>query len=439
MTTAGLLVMAKAPVPGSVKTRLAAAVGFDAAADLAAAALLDTLESGEQAFPRSRRVLAIAGDLELAMRCTVLRHRLTGWQLQPQRGDGLGARLAHAHQGAAGILPGPVVQIGMDTPHVEPDRLRTIGRDLDGGRRNVAVLGPAVDGGWWVLGLPTPAWASGLAGVAMSSPDTCRETQALLHSQGARVVSAPVMRDVDTPADAELVARQAPHTRFARTWQTLGAPLPPPTDVLDDALSGAACLAHGLPGGPVPVPVPTWRAGCDSTDRVMVDRCKGPTLDVGCGPGRLTEGLGARGVGVLGIDLSEAAVRQTRNRGVHALRRDIFQPVPAEGRWESVLLADGNVGIGGDPARLLARVRDLLGPEGRAVVEVAAPGTPLSRHRLQIEAAGRVSAPFSWAILGPEALAAIARRASLDMLRVIGLGGRWFAELQKTGRGQCRM
>ena len=88
----------------------------------------------------------------------------------------------------------------------------------------------------------------------------------------------------------------------------------------------------------------------------MLARCEAPVLDVGCGPGRLVGALNARGVPALGIDISARAVEQARGRGAMALRRAVEQPVPAEGRWGTVLLADGNIGIGGDPAALLRPV-----------------------------------------------------------------------------------
>jgi glycosyltransferase A (GT-A) superfamily protein (DUF2064 family)/SAM-dependent methyltransferase len=436
----GVLVVAKAPVPGRVKTRLAAAVGSEPAADLAAEALLDTLDAAEAAFPRQRRVLALSGDLSAASRSADLRSRLASWHVVRQHGVGLGSRLARAHRDAATVIGSGVVQVGMDTPQVTPSHLHAVARDLGGGDCDAgcdAVLGPAVDGGWWVLGVARPEWAAGLDRVPMSDPATGRATWAMLESAGATLVRSETMRDVDTLADAEVVARSAPQTRFAAAWRRLQASLPAPVTIFDEALDGAACVAHGLPSGPVELPVSTWRAGCDSSDRALVAQCDGPTLDVGCGPGRLAEGLAARGVAVLGIDVSARAVGLTRGRGVHALRRDVFDPVPGEGRWGSVLLADGNIGIGGDPARLLRRVRELLAPDGRAVVEVAAPGTALSRHRLQIEVHGRMSAPFNWAILGPEALAHLASAECLRMLRITGHGGRWFAELARVGDARC--
>jgi hypothetical protein len=96
-----------------------------------------------------------------------------------------------------------------------------------------------------------------------------------------------------------------------------------------------------------------------------------------------------------------------------------------------VLLADGNIGIGGNPLRLLRRVCDLLAPGGRAVVEVAAPGTGVSTYQVQIEVYGRLSLPFPWAVVGPDALVALARNASLRVLSVTDYGQRWCAHLAK--------
>ncbi|MEU4689992.1 class I SAM-dependent methyltransferase [Actinoplanes sp. NPDC023714] len=110
-------------------------------------------------------------------------------------------------------------------------------------------------------------------------------------------------------------------------------------------------------------------------DDGLLDRCTGVTLDVGCGPGRLAGALLRRGRAALGVDVSAAAVRLARARGALALRRDVFAPLPGHGRWEDVLLADGNVGIGGDPVALLRRCRELLAPHGRIHTELEPPGT----------------------------------------------------------------
>lgn len=434
---AGVLVVAKSPVAGESKTRLGADLGHRVAADLAGAALLDTLDACEEAFPPDRRVIALTGDLRRAARSAELIRRLAGWTVLPQRGSDFGTRLAFAHADAAAALHGAVVQIGTDTPQVEATELRRIGARLESAACD-AVVGPAVDGGWWALGLREPRWAPGLVGVPMSTDRTREATHRMLSASGARVAEVSTLRDVDTWADAAAVAREAPLSRFADTWRRLDVARHPTAELFDAALAGAPCVLHGMPAGPMPLPVSSWAGGCNATDSAVLDRCSGATLDVGCGPGRMTQGLSLRGVVALGIDIAPRAVRQTRDRGAHALRRDVFDPLPAEGRWDCVLLADGNIGIGGDPLRLLRRVRDLLAPQGRAVVEVSPPGTAVSTHRVHLEVAGKLSFPFCWAMLGPEALCRLAEQASLRMLSVADHGGRYFVQLTTTGSRRCR-
>ncbi|MET9972278.1 class I SAM-dependent methyltransferase, partial [Streptomyces sp. NPDC006356] len=121
----------------------------------------------------------------------------------------------------------------------------------------------------------------------------------------------------------------------------------------------------------LPLEVERWCARADSVDREVLDRCEGTVLDVGCGPGRLVAELAARGRTVLGIDVSAAAVDRTVRLGGTALRRSVFEPLPGEGRWDTVLLMDGNVGIGGDPRALLDRVAALLRPGGLLIAETA--------------------------------------------------------------------
>ncbi len=221
MSAPAVLVMAKAPEPGRVKTRLGAVLGMAAAAELAAAALLDTLEVAEVAFGPGRRYLALDGDPRASVAAAALEHRLRGWTVLVQRGDGFGSRLAHAHRDAAGRAGAPVVQIGMDTPHVTADRLAGVA-DLVAGRPD-AVLGPAEDGGWWVLAVTDPAHTRGLPGVAMSTPRTCRDTRAALEAAGARVAGTATLHDVDTVGDAARAARAAPGSRFAAAWAAVAA------------------------------------------------------------------------------------------------------------------------------------------------------------------------------------------------------------------------
>lgn len=210
--TAHVLVVAKAPVAGQAKTRLAATVGTEVAADLAAAALLDTLDACVTAFG-DRCHLALTGDLEQACRGEQIQEALTSWHVFGQEGESFGERLAHAHRTVAPA--GPVVQVGTDTPQVSPELLALGASHVRPGR---GVLGTALDGGWWLLGLEDPGAADALAGVPMSKADTGRATRAALAGVGVELRTLPVLRDVDTWADAVAVAAVAPTTRFARAW-----------------------------------------------------------------------------------------------------------------------------------------------------------------------------------------------------------------------------
>lgn len=202
--------------------------------------------------------------------------------------------------------------------------------------------------------------------------------------------------------------------------------------VFTAALRGDSCTIHGLHGTPMELPVRLWDATADGSDREVLEHCSDLTLDIGCGPGRMSEELGRRGLRVLGIDLVPEAVDRARRRGVSVLERDVFDPVPGEGRWRCALLADGNIGIGGDPARLLSRVHSLLAPKGRVVVDLAPPGTGLRERTVALECSGRRSEPFRWAMVGPESMPGIARRARLALVGQHRTGDRHFAVLQRA-------
>lgn len=164
-------------------------------------------------------------------------------------------------------------------------------------------------------------------------------------------------------------------------------------------------------------------------DGGLLDRCTGATLDVGCGPGRLTGALLERGRPALGIDVSATAVRLTRRRGAPALRRDVFTALPGQGRWEHLLLADGNLGIGGDPAALLRRCRDLVAPLGRIHAELEPPGTGTWSGTVTLHDDGGAAAPLRWAQVATDDLAPLARSAGLSVLTSWTDAGRWFATL----------
>jgi uncharacterized protein len=210
----GLLV-AKAPVPGFAKTRLAAQVGDHAAAELAAAAMLDTLDALVEAFPTVH--VSLAGDLDGAVRSDEIAAALDRCEVSRQQGADFGARLVHAHA-CAGGRDRLVVQVGMDTPQVTAGLLHDVA-SLAGEDRRTAVLGPAPDGGWWVLALRDPGLASVLTSVPMSRVDTCELTERALGAAGAAVHRAAPLRDVDDVDDAEAVARVSGRSRFAVVWE----------------------------------------------------------------------------------------------------------------------------------------------------------------------------------------------------------------------------
>lgn len=216
-----LLVVAKAPVPGLAKTRIAAATGETVAAELAAAALLDTLDT--VAWVGAARgwpvVAAMTGDLSRAARSTEIAAALSIITVVDQRGEGLAERLAHAHADAD--HGHGVVQVGMDTPQLTADDYETAGDVVRGGER---ALGPADDGGWWLLGLPDAGEASALIGVPMSTDHTADLTQRAL----GNVRWLRTVQDMDTWEDAQQIAAAIPPSR--RTHSRLAA-------VVDEAFS----------------------------------------------------------------------------------------------------------------------------------------------------------------------------------------------------------
>jgi uncharacterized protein len=201
---AQIVVIAKAPIPGLVKTRLTPPFTPVEAATLAEAALADTLEAAARA-PFARRILALAGS------SATLRSR--GFEVTGQRGQGLDERIAAAFDDAYARLPVPIVLIGMDTPQVTPRLLESVTRPLARGDAD-AVFGPARDGGFWLLGLRRPD-PSLILGVPMSQTHTGRGQLSRLLRASLRVRLAPELIDVDTAADAHEVAQAAPDSRFA--------------------------------------------------------------------------------------------------------------------------------------------------------------------------------------------------------------------------------
>ncbi|HEY6738268.1 MAG TPA: DUF2064 domain-containing protein [Actinopolymorphaceae bacterium] len=199
-----VVVIAKEPVPGRVKTRLTPPCTPEQAADLAEAALADTLDVVRR-VPARRRVLALDGESGAWLP--------PGFDIVPQVSGTLDRRLA----GVMSVVDGPMILVGMDTPQLSPELMSC---DFDA---RPAWLGRAEDGGFWLLGLADPDPAL-VEGVPMSVSSTYSRQRERLESAGLAIGAVPPLRDVDTWSDAEAVAKAAPGTRFARRYvETLAA------------------------------------------------------------------------------------------------------------------------------------------------------------------------------------------------------------------------
>jgi glycosyltransferase A (GT-A) superfamily protein (DUF2064 family)/SAM-dependent methyltransferase len=471
-----LMVIAKEPVPGRVKTRLTPPFTPKQAARLARASILDTLDAVRRT-PVDHRVLVLDGVVgdwlpeEYRDEFTVV----------PQVSGTLDVRLAAAYAAVAQFDQGPALLIGMDTPQVSPEvlgkGLLALGESSDAD----AVFGPAEDGGFWALGLREPGHARVdglLLGVPMSRSDTGRIQHERLVDADLRISILSSLRDIDEARDAREVAAGIPGSRFAEVLLRI---VPGETGEEPDTGNehrgeddgcdsdgdvagkpGAAVAAPSWSGpvssgyeralwqtlawqardwtGPAaepiilrcdsgavfPLDVAKYAAAPDATDRSILDRCTGPTLDIGCGPGRLAAELARRGVPSLGVDVTPVALLIARAAGAIALCRSVFDRLPGEGRWPHALLIDGNIGIGGDPAALLARIKALLLPRGGELLVETAAGELDERHELRF---GDQGAPVPWASVGSKALIALAEPLGYQVTASWELAGRRFAIL----------
>ncbi len=447
--TSTLLVIAKRPVAGRVKTRLQSRFTPEEAAELAAASLADTVEA-LLAAPAQRRVVALDREGEddgpdATAAATVPDWLPGGFEVVDQGTGGLDERLATAFAAvldpaSPGHVPGPALLVGMDTPQLTAELLDVDWTGLD------AVLGLATDGGFWAIGLREPR-PDALLGIPMSTTHTGAAQLERLRSLGLRVGLLPWLRDVDEPEDALAAAVMAPSSTFAAVHSRVAAEHA--DDVEPSALFAAALAGeevHAADGRhSYRLPAAAWVGDPDPVDEGMLDRCTGPVLDVGCGPGRMVTALIQRGHDALGIDIDRSAVRTTAARGGTALRRSVHHRLPGEGRWGTVLLADGNIGIGGDPRALLLRSAALLEPGGLVVVEAepslggADPDDPHDADDLDVRDAvvlrhadGRRSRPLPWARLGARPLARLAQRCGLELVEDWRSGGRVVLVLRKA-------
>lgn len=199
----------------------------------------------------------------------------------------------------------------------------------------------------------------------------------------------------------------------------------------DAALAGGASRLLFSDGSEIDLEVVRWGADAEGDDAWLVDRCTGSTVDLGCGPGRLVTALAERGVPVLGVDESGVAAVQCRRRNVTMICQDLFAPLPTEGGWSHVLLADGNIGIGGEPARLLERAARLLAPGGTVLVEADIRADLMWQGEVRVACDGTVGDPIPWAMVGIDVLSGLGAAVGLTTT-ARHAGDRAFLELTRS-------
>jgi SAM-dependent methyltransferase len=181
----------------------------------------------------------------------------------------------------------------------------------------------------------------------------------------------------------------------------------------------------------VELPVGDWQSRATADEVEVLARVRPAVIDIGCGPGRVAHELSARGLPALGIDASPAAVMRARHVGVSAIERSVFDRLPAEGRWGTAILFDGNIGIGGDPVALLRRVVEVIAPAGLVLAELGAPGTETGSLEVRLRVQGQPPGPwFCWARVAADSVEPLARRAGLALLDVERKADRHFAWLR---------
>jgi SAM-dependent methyltransferase len=208
----------------------------------------------------------------------------------------------------------------------------------------------------------------------------------------------------------------------------------------DRALDGERCWIRDEDGELRVLPAHRWLGGRgaheasgDQTgaafDEAVTQLCGGPTIELGCGPARLVARLIRRGIPALGIDRSVTAIRLAGRGGAPALLGDVFQPLPGMGCWQTVLLVDGNIGLGGDPHRLLGRAAELLCRGGHCVAEFDAEAIGVRPRWVRLESSRDVGPWFRWASVGVDSADTLAGQVGLAVTGVRMIGGRVVATL----------
>jgi SAM-dependent methyltransferase len=192
-------------------------------------------------------------------------------------------------------------------------------------------------------------------------------------------------------------------------------------------LAPGAMTVRSRDGRASAVPLQRYLGALAAADEDVLSRASAPVLDVGCGPGRHVLALARRGSLALGVDVSPVAVRIARERGAIVHQASVFDHIPGAATWASALLLDGNIGIGGRPTALLARLARLLRPGGVVLVELDAAGAPNGSTWIRLEAGDAVSDWFRWAHVGVDAIGEHADAAGLAVREIWEVERRWFA------------
>jgi SAM-dependent methyltransferase len=197
---------------------------------------------------------------------------------------------------------------------------------------------------------------------------------------------------------------------------------------------GGSLHAVGEDGSRRQLPLARWLAPPDAVEETVLGRAQGPVLDLGCGAGRHVVALRRRGIRAVGVEISPVAAAIAREGGAEVILGSAFDQPTVSG-WATILLLDGNIGIGGDAKILLRRTAELLAPSGQVLVELEPPAGGSSARQVRLERAGAVSHWLPWQFVDSDQIAGLARAAGLFVARRWSTGGRWFAELRREGRG----
>jgi SAM-dependent methyltransferase len=270
----------------------------------------------------------------------------------------------------------------------------------------------------------------------MSTDRTGAAQLARLGSLGLSVELLPPLRDIDEPADAEHVAERHPELQFSRRYREIESlRAEQPIERLFDRLYRGRAVAARQPSGGVRAASFTqasarWTGQADLVDQMVVSRCEPPVIDIGCGPGRMLSALQESGRAALGIDLSRVAVQLGHGQGGQLLRRGLHDELPAEGRWGTALLLDGNLGIGGDVSALLTRCRHLVGPGGLILCEVDPDPDCDETFELVLAEGAHFCPPTPWTSLGLHPILRLAPRLDLIVVEEWCAGGRAFVSMR---------